>query len=83
MPTAPLRAALAVAWRLRLVPASPGLFDAVLRLPLMDCSRAREELAWEPRRTSVEAFEEFLSGLRGGAGMETAPLTPDRALTGR
>lgn len=77
MPTAPLRAALAVAWRLRLVPAPPGLFDAVLRLPLMDCSRAREELGWEPRRTAVEAFEEFLSGLRGGAGMETAPLTPD------
>ncbi|MFG2983377.1 NAD-dependent epimerase/dehydratase family protein [Streptomyces sp. NPDC048258] len=74
MPAGPVRAALSAAWRLRLVPASPDLFDAVLRLPLLDCSRAREELGWTPRRTSVEAFEEFLSGLRAGAGMDTAPL---------
>ncbi|WP_328972043.1 NAD-dependent epimerase/dehydratase family protein [Streptomyces sp. NBC_00239] len=74
MPAGPLRAALAAAWRLRLVPASPDLFDAVLRLPLMDCTRAREELGWEARRTSVAAFEEFLSGLRAAEGMDTAPL---------
>ncbi|WP_051893779.1 NAD-dependent epimerase/dehydratase family protein [Streptomyces erythrochromogenes] len=77
MPTAPVRAALAAAWRLHLVPASPDLFDAVLRLPLMDTSRARGELSWEPRYTSVEAVEEFLDGLRSGAGMDTAPLAPD------
>ncbi|MFE6847212.1 NAD-dependent epimerase/dehydratase family protein [Streptomyces sp. NPDC057686] len=76
MPAAPVRAALAAAWRLRLVPASPDLFDAVLRLPLMDSSRARKELAWEPVRTSVEALEEFLAGLRSGSGMATAPLAP-------
>ncbi|MEU9300789.1 NAD-dependent epimerase/dehydratase family protein [Streptomyces sp. NPDC048269] len=74
MPVGPVRAVLSAAWRLRLVPASPDLFDAVLRLPLLDCSRAREELGWTPRRTSVEAFEEFLAGLRAGAGMDTAPL---------
>ncbi|MFF1409460.1 NAD-dependent epimerase/dehydratase family protein [Streptomyces sp. NPDC058289] len=79
MPSGPVRAALAAAWRLRLVSASPDLFDADLRLPLMDCTRAREELEWEPRRTSVEAFEEFLSGLRDGAGMDTAPLAADGA----
>ncbi|WP_406179134.1 hypothetical protein [Streptomyces sp. NBC_01006] len=69
-------------WRLHLVPASPDLFDAVLLLPLMDCTRAHEELAWEPRRTSVEAFEEFLCGLRVGSGTETAPLAP-RGVRGR
>ncbi|MET9319370.1 NAD-dependent epimerase/dehydratase family protein [Streptomyces sp. NPDC003038] len=74
VPTAAVRTALAAAWRLRVVPASPDLFDAVLRLPMLDCSRAREELGWEPRRTSVEAFEEFLAGLREGAGLDTAPL---------
>ncbi|MGJ0151875.1 NAD-dependent epimerase/dehydratase family protein [Streptomyces sp. CH8.1] len=77
VPTAPVRAALAAAWRLHLVPASPDLFDAVLQLPLMDSSRARRELSWEPRHTSVEAVEEFLDGLRSGAGMDTAPLAPD------
>ncbi|MGW5852445.1 NAD-dependent epimerase/dehydratase family protein [Streptomyces sp. NPDC055254] len=74
VPTAPVRAALAAAWRLHLVPASPDLFDAVLRLPLMDASRARAELDWHPARTAVEAVEEFLEGLREAAGMPTAPL---------
>ncbi|MDT3397883.1 NAD-dependent epimerase/dehydratase family protein [Streptomyces sp. B1866] len=75
LPRAAARRALAAAWRLRLVPASPDLFEAVLRLPLMDASRARAELDWRPRHTGVEAIEEFLGGLRSGAGMETAPLT--------
>jgi nucleoside-diphosphate-sugar epimerase len=74
VPLPPLRAALSAAWRLRLVPASPDLFDAVLRLPLMDCSRARAELGWRPRYSAAEAVEEFLRGLREHAGMETAPL---------
>lgn len=74
LPLSPVRAALAAAWRLRLVPASPDLFDAVLRLPLMDCSRARDELGWSPRRTALEAVREFLDGLRSQAGMDTAPL---------
>ncbi|WP_442815913.1 hypothetical protein [Streptomyces sp. NBC_01205] len=74
MPTAPVRTALATAWRLHLVGASPDLFDAVLRLPLMDSSRAHEVLAWEPRHTSVEAVAEFIDGLRERAGMATAPL---------
>ncbi|MFE9845257.1 NAD-dependent epimerase/dehydratase family protein [Streptomyces goshikiensis] len=74
IPTAAIRAALATAWRLHLAPTSPDLLDAVLRLPLMDCSRAHEILAWHPRYTSVEAVGEFLTGLREGAGMATAPL---------
>ncbi|MFB7462872.1 hypothetical protein ACFCZ1_05090 [Streptomyces sp. NPDC056224] len=47
VPAAPVRAALAAAWRIRLVRASPDLFDALLRLLLMDSTRAREELSWE------------------------------------
>ncbi|MGW7351748.1 NAD-dependent epimerase/dehydratase family protein [Streptomyces sp. NPDC054784] len=76
LPAAPLRAGLRAAWRTRLVPASPQLFDAVLRLPLMDTARAREELGWRPRHTSEEALGEFLRGLRAGDGMDTPPLTP-------
>jgi UDP-glucose 4-epimerase len=70
----PVPAAPAAAWRLHLVPASPDLFDAVLRLPIMDAGRARTELGWTPRHTSREAIEEFLRGLREGAGMPTPPL---------
>lgn len=80
MPRGAVRAALAGAWRLHLVPSSPGLFDAVVRLPLMDTSRARRELGWEPRHTATRAIEEFLEGLREGAGdSSTAPLAPGGA----
>ncbi|HXV94451.1 MAG TPA: NAD-dependent epimerase, partial [Pseudonocardia sp.] len=74
MPTTPLRAAVATAWHLHLLPASPHLFDAVLRLPIMDVDRARTELGWTPRHTALDALRAFLDGLRTGAGMDTPPL---------
>ncbi|WP_228975956.1 NAD-dependent epimerase/dehydratase family protein [Streptomyces sp. DH12] len=74
LPRPAVRAALAAAWRLRLARSSPQLFDAFLRLPLMDASRAREELGWQPRHTALEAVEALLRGLREGTGMATAPL---------
>jgi UDP-glucose 4-epimerase len=77
LPTPAVRAALATAWQLHLVPASPQLFDAVLRLPIMDTTRARTELGWRPQHSSLAAVSEFLAGLRDGAGMDTAPLAPD------
>ncbi len=69
-----LRQAAAVAWRLHLAPASPMLVDLALSLPVMDVTRARSELGWEPSTTSLDAIAEFLDGLRKGAGMETPPL---------
>ncbi|MFI9027853.1 SDR family oxidoreductase [Streptomyces sp. NPDC053560] len=74
MPAAAARAALGTGWRLRLVGASPHLFDAVLGLPLMDCRRAREELGWRPERTATEAVDALLSGLRNASGAPTPPL---------
>ncbi len=74
VPAWPVRAMLNAAWRLHLVPASPGLFDTVLRVPIMDTSRARTELGWAPQHTAQEAIEDFLHGLRHGAGGPTPPL---------
>jgi nucleoside-diphosphate-sugar epimerase len=74
LPRSAARSAIAAAWGVRLLPASPHLFDAVLRLPLLDCSRARTELGWEPRHTATEALEELLEGLRQGAGADTVPM---------
>ncbi|MFJ3816838.1 NAD-dependent epimerase/dehydratase family protein [Streptomyces sp. NPDC090056] len=82
LPAGVTRAVLAAAWRLRLVPAAPGLFDAVMRLPVLDSSRAREELDWTPSWTSEEAVGEFLEGLGRGAGLGTPPLTADAAPVG-
>ncbi|MFD8836267.1 SDR family oxidoreductase [Streptomyces griseofuscus] len=74
LPRTAARSAVAAAWNLRLLPASPHLFDAVLRLPLMDCTRAHQELGWRPRWTATEVLEEFLEGLQRGSGLDTAPL---------
>ncbi|MGY6653868.1 NAD-dependent epimerase/dehydratase family protein [Amycolatopsis sp. TRM77291] len=77
VPASLVRRALAAAWSLHLIPATPGLFDAVLHLPVMDCRRAREELGWTPRYSSEDAIEAFLKGLREGEGLPTEPLKPD------
>ena len=76
VPARPVRGLLAAAWHLHLVPASPDLFDLVLRLPLMDTTRAAAELGWTPRYSSLDAMREFLEGLRAGTGMDTPPLAP-------
>ncbi|MFI6104839.1 NAD-dependent epimerase/dehydratase family protein [Streptomyces sp. NPDC051310] len=78
VPRPAARALLAAGWNLRLVPASPQLFDAVLRLPMLDCTRARVELGWHPQRSSLDAFDELLRGMRRGAGLDTAPLAGRR-----
>ncbi|MFF3093387.1 SDR family oxidoreductase [Streptomyces cyaneofuscatus] len=74
VPRALVRTALAGAWRAHAVPASPHLFDAVLRLPVLDCTRAHEVLGWQPTRTAQEALSAFLRGVREGRGEDTAPL---------
>jgi len=77
VPPGVVRFGLASAWHLRLAPAEPALFDLVRMLPLLDATRARVDLGWEPRRSSVEAVREFLAGLAAGAGAATAPLRAD------
>jgi nucleoside-diphosphate-sugar epimerase len=79
LPRAAARSAVAAAWGLHLLPASPHLFDAVLRLPLLDCTRARTELGWRPTRTATQVVEEFLRGVREGAGARTEPLRGRKA----
>lgn len=74
MPAWPVRAAVAASWHLRLQPTSPQLLDLVLAVPIMDTSRIRRELGWEPRHTSVDALEALLAGMRSGDGAPTPPL---------
>jgi nucleoside-diphosphate-sugar epimerase len=76
VPRRVLRTAIAAAWHLHLVPASPHLFDLVLRVPVMATGRARRELGWSPTRSSFEAIEEFVEGLRRADGAPTPPLDP-------
>jgi nucleoside-diphosphate-sugar epimerase len=76
LPAKALRAAADVSWKLRLQPSPPGWIDLALGVPMMDTTRAREELGWEPTLTSLEALDDLLRGLRNAEGGPTPPLEP-------
>jgi len=76
IPAAAVRAGADLTWRLRLQPSSPGWLDMALSVPLLDTTRAREDLGWTPRRTAGEALTELIDGMREGAGTPTPPLDP-------
>ncbi|WP_406691561.1 NAD-dependent epimerase/dehydratase family protein [Saccharopolyspora sp. ID03-671] len=69
-----VRGALSAAWNLHLVPASPGLFETFMRLPVMDTTKARTELGWTPVHDSTSTVAGFLRGLRSATGDDTPPL---------
>jgi nucleoside-diphosphate-sugar epimerase len=77
------RAAVAALWRLHLVPASPDLLDLVLSLPLMDTTRAREELGWQPTVSASDALAELIDAMGHGEGGPTPPLAADAGGPGR
>ena len=74
VPARVLRGAADAAWRLRLHPAEASWVDLGLCTPIMDVTRAREELGWNPRRGADEALADLLEGIREGAGYGTPPL---------
>jgi UDP-glucose 4-epimerase len=76
IPAGLLRGGLDAAWRARLVPADPKLWDALTRLPIMSTSRARRELDWAPTHSAQDALAELLRALPDKAGHGTAPLHP-------
>ena len=63
-------------WRLRLQPTPSGWVDMALSVPIMDPTRAREELGWKPERSATDALRDLIQGLNEGAGIETPPLAP-------
>jgi UDP-glucose 4-epimerase len=77
LPAGALRGAASLSWKLRLQPSSPGWIDLALGVPMMDTTRAREELGWEPTVSSLDALEDLLSGMRHAEGAPTPPLKPN------
>jgi nucleoside-diphosphate-sugar epimerase len=76
LPAGVARALVAGAYRLRLHPTPPGWLDLALGVPLMDTTRAREELGWTPARGADEALLDLIGGIRDRAGLDTPPLSP-------
>jgi UDP-glucose 4-epimerase len=74
MPRSALRAAAAATFAARLQPSEPGWVDMAFAVPLLDSSRARRELGWEPTRSGTEALAELIDAMRRGADYATPPL---------
>jgi UDP-glucose 4-epimerase len=66
-----------LSWRLHLQPTPPGWLDMALSVPILDTTRATEELGWRPQWSASEALLDLLQGLREGAGADTPPLSPE------
>jgi nucleoside-diphosphate-sugar epimerase len=79
VPAGLVRRLIWLTWRLHVQPTPPGWLDLALAVPILDTTRARDELGWLPRFSSSEALTDLLAGLREGAGLETPPLTPKKS----
>ncbi|TNC18085.1 NAD-dependent epimerase/dehydratase family protein, partial [Georgenia sp. 311] len=76
VPASVLRPMVSLAWQAHAVAADPGWLDMALRVPVMDASRARRELGWEPRVGAQDALRELLVGMAEGQGTASPPLRP-------
>jgi UDP-glucose 4-epimerase len=74
IPPRVLRGAAAATYAARLQPSEPGWLDMALAVPLMDSSRARSELGWDPRRSATDALRELIDAMRAGTDYDTPPL---------
>ncbi|HEX8646423.1 MAG TPA: NAD-dependent epimerase/dehydratase family protein [Thermoleophilaceae bacterium] len=83
VPPAAVRAAADASWKAHAQPTPPGWVDLALGVPIMDTTRARTELGWEPKHSSREALMDLLNGLRDGSGADTPPLAPETSGPGR
>lgn len=74
VPAAVLRGAVDASWRLRLQPTDPGWVDIAVRGPLLDTTRARTVLGWEPRVEARAALREMVDAIGRGDGLPTPVL---------
>lgn len=62
--------------RAHLLPMDEGWLDMAARVPIMDTTRAKTELGWQPQVSGAEALAELLDGMTAGAGGASVPMRP-------
>lgn len=78
VPRSVLRAAVAAAWQARLSALDPGWIDLAFAVPMMDTTRAREELGWSPATSASDALAEAVAGMARADGT-TSPVLRRRS----
>ena len=76
LPKQALSAAMAGAWRLRLIPSDESLLKMFVSLPTLDASRIRAELGWQPQHSGADALREVMEAMAEGAGGPLRRCTP-------
>lgn len=76
VPRQVLRAAADLTWRIRLQPLDPGWLDLAFAVPLLNSSRARLELDWEPTVDARSALAEVIAGMADTAATASPALRP-------
>lgn len=74
VPSAVLGAFVDLSWRARLQPVDRGWLDMAFSVPLLDCSRARAELDWQPKWSAVAALTDVVNGVAQQAHTDSPPL---------
>jgi UDP-glucose 4-epimerase len=74
IPSRVLGALVDLSWKARLQHIDRGWLDLAFTVPLLDCSRARNELGWMPKWTSVDALADLLDGVAHHAHADSPPL---------
>lgn len=86
VPSPIVRTGAAASWRMHLQPTPEGWLDMATDVPLLDASRAKTELGWEPTVEAVTALEQLMGGLVDKASIPTPALarwgSPVRRLSG-
>jgi UDP-glucose 4-epimerase len=67
-------------WRARLQPLDPGWLDLAFAVPLLDTTRARRELGWQPRTDARTALREVVDGMATAASAPSPALRPRTVL---
>ena len=63
-----------LSWRARLQHIDRGWLDMAFTVPLLDCSRARGELGWDPQWSSTDALADLLDGVAHRIHTDSPPL---------
>jgi nucleoside-diphosphate-sugar epimerase len=73
-----LHAIVDLTWRARIQPTDSGWVEMAAGAPIMDTSRARRILGWEPKVSSIDAVKELLGGMGTGEGTAPSPVLKPR-----
>jgi UDP-glucose 4-epimerase len=81
LPRTVLRTAATLGWHARLQPLDPGWLDLAFAVPLLDTTRARDELGWSPSVAADVALAQTVDGMADAAGTPSPALRP-RSIAG-